>query len=1506
MANWQTIEELKNIFIRKYTNSELGSELEKACSEEYELKRDYNGRQILELLQNVDDACKKDSDSPNKEVSVKIVFKDNILEVGNTGTTFSQETIERLCLGRASDKSSENIGSKGTGFRSLLNDAEWIEVHSGDFSIRFSEQYARDQFKEYIDKSSEKFNALIYHQLVNWKKKDYDLCFPVMNCPEQVEKYSSAFDTLIRVKIKEGNSDKASGIVNQLRQPFYKSLLFLPNITKIEIAIDEECEQYKKESNGNQIILSEPQNKSSRYYVAEKRARITSNKVANLIVAIPLEKNYDFTNEKLYCYFPIRDCKTPVNALIHAPFLTNNSRDDVPNDNEQINTKIFIECLKFLREIAERVINDKSFPADLAIRMVTPTNNFIGKVWDKDSFNLKQFYLELLANAKLLPTVNGEYVSVSDKPKCFDDAFPEEFKGNQFKELLIELPKPVYNFVKNLASSIGYYSLEYTTEELEEKINTISDNLNIPLRVKIFLWWNNRFHSAEQIPHLLQDTTKKWIIKETKIYLPTDSGVSILPEQLSWVNLCILDQSYVDELIKQLKDLDKWTDARSKLASDIISNKRILDKISDLYFCVKFTEQSNSDLVIEEINRQIDTSEKAISFINWFYAGYKNRLQINSSRFNINYKLPDRDGNLKQTRYLFFGKEYGNELAEKIFDKSKYFAVADLDTMFAEYGDKREEVINFLKNCGVRFYPKVEQVSLTGYNNAGFADYLKKKYNSLNSVNYITTKCVDGFEDALKVLDTSEVVQWITSDIELYNLIVSTGMTGHFSQKINYYGTVIYDNEYICFILNNAKWIKVGDKKYAPNEIVKYSKLKDKIDGIYGISERELINILNKQVVQGMKLDFIDSLASFPDHIIKKILLQLPKDDKHGEISRALYEDIIRLKKGILPTYSTSDLKVLAKDGNYYVHTAVKYADRRLPKAVSDSTCLIDIGSKRNTVTIKNWLGVERYKMNLDLVDWRILSYLSGFENEISDIKIVALSILDERADSNIQPVKNIKIIPCEYILVKDAEKENEKFELDYYNYIKKDGKYYIKIPLDTSLEKIRGALDYRTSVTEIFEDAIGRQIDSDRFAYLLFNDEKGKKEIIKDQYGIDKWNEVYELLYQSKRLNGLIIKFFRDNALNEQMMHDLENIDFLSDLSIAEFNILKDALNVIEKDVQDINDVDEQIRLDIRPYLKAGFSNYRDSFVEIYRINCYQHAVKNEDLQKTFLEDCDTFRCFDLDINSIENRIFIDYEEILKVQFNKFDTTVNCPEINIDERYTSNYNSILRDGDFTRDELDLYLQTKPCVKSMLYFGISKNIIDEFKSFVVYEREKSVDIPQKDVLNGNNSGIETSTVETMLLPINTDNYGQNGGHNVKSEKSPKGYEKEAANKEKVGKNAEQIAYTELKKNYHNLIWHSKNSDVPADRNRGPVDIVCDMWNTDSNNVKTYFEIKSATTEFEMSINEYNSMQSAPDEYVVVLVDIATKEISKHKLDELETLKQVSKYRFCFKQIKKRT
>ena len=1496
MVKWQTIEELKNIFINKYKNSDLGSELEKACSEEYELKRDYNGRQILELLQNVDDAYSQSNSHDKKEVSVKIVFRNNVLEVGNTGTSFSQETIERLCLGRVSDKTSTNIGNKGTGFRALLNDAEWIEVHSDNFSIRFSEKYAREQFAKCVDVSSADYSPLIDQQRKNWPKKDYELCFPIMNCPEQIAKHQSEFDTLIRVKVREENKNKDVSISNQLRLPFYKSLLFLPNITKIVIDIEGEVKQFEKICVGNKVLLAESQNTRNAYYVQSKEVAVTATKVANLIVAVPLSDNYDFASEKLYCYFPIRDFPTPVNALIHAPFLTNNSRDDVPNDNEQINKKIFEECLKFLKEIAENMTRDSSMAACLPIKTITPTNGFRGKLWDEDCFNLKSFYKQLLADAKLLPTVNGDFICVNDGPKCFTRPFPKQFRGELFKQLLTLLPQNAYDFVKQLADTSNC-RLCYTEQELAEKINQITDSLDIPARVKVFLWWCENYRSGKELPHLLQDTTGNWIGNDVKIYLPTDTGVSILPASLSWVKLCILSQDYVDELVSQLKTDEnwqtRWEEARSKLTAENTGNKRILDKISDTHFCVGFTEQSNADMIVEEINRQVDTKEKAISFINWFYANYKDKLPANSQRYSFEYKLPDIDGNLRTTSVLYFGKEYGNELAEKLFDNSKYYAVAPFEVLFNGLQYAKEEVVAFLKRCGVSAYPKAYLNNGLAYD-VPFVNYVRDKYKFNKNINYLSVMYIDGFERALNTLSTEEVVQWITQDDDLHNLILSYEKRGYFNQSSRTNPIFIYSNEYILYILNKTKWIQIGQAKYSPKDIVKYPKLKNKIDGIYGIAEAELYKMLDKQTVQ--KLDFVDSLAAFPDDTIKRILVELPDFDK-GEISRALYEDIIKLKKETDPnyTYSTAGIKVLATDGKYYDNFAVKYADRRLPKAVREANLFIHIPTKRSTETIKKWLGVERYKTTMELVDYLPLTQSFDFEREVSDIRISALAVLDE--NSHVSAVKNIKIVPCKYIRVKDIDKNNNEFDLDDYNYIKKDGKYYIKIPAGVDLKDIRGALDFRNSITEIFEDTLRRQIDAHQFACLLMNDGIGKRETIRDQYGVDKWNAIHELLYQSSIINDTVVQFFATNGANEQLLSKLKGIDFSDELSVEQFRIFKAALLAAGKDVKDVNSLDGQLAIDVRPCLKQEFNSYKETKAEVYRVNCYIYALENASAQSTFYDDCNSFRCYQLDTSSLENTINVNFDDILKGQFAKYNPAADCSNVDIDGKYDENFRYIISQG-FNRDELELYIETHSAVKSMLYFDVPETLLQQLTAYC--DQLKTADAPQQEQSPVDFIG-ETSTVETTLVPADQ---AQEHEPQVKSEKGQKQQETENAKKERAGKRAEQIAYAELKKDYPNLIWHSKNSDIPADKNKGPIDIVCDMWSTDANNVKTYFEVKSATTEFEMPISEYNSMLAAPNEYVVVLVDIATNEISKHKLGELDGLKQVSKYKFCFTQIKK--
>ena len=117
--------------------------------------RGYHGREILELLQNADDAYQKlinSGEKPGCKLEINISFFNNILTVSNTGTFFDNDGVKAIVQGNNSPKKGNFIGSKGTGFRSVLNWATSVQINSGDFHIQFSEEFAKKIFEQIQDK----------------------------------------------------------------------------------------------------------------------------------------------------------------------------------------------------------------------------------------------------------------------------------------------------------------------------------------------------------------------------------------------------------------------------------------------------------------------------------------------------------------------------------------------------------------------------------------------------------------------------------------------------------------------------------------------------------------------------------------------------------------------------------------------------------------------------------------------------------------------------------------------------------------------------------------------------------------------------------------------------------------------------------------------------------------------------------------------------------------------------------------------------------------------------------------------------------------------------------------------------------------------------------------------------------------------------------------------------------------------------------------------------------
>jgi len=145
MKEWlkDELEKVEKTYLIKATN------MAGPYRREIELKKEYNGRQLLELLQNADDEAEN-----AKNPAVLIRLEENRLIVANNGKPFSKGGIRSLIDSDNSPKimRRRKIGYKGLGFRAVLNWSDSIWVKSGDFSIELSRANAIGFFRKLLGK----------------------------------------------------------------------------------------------------------------------------------------------------------------------------------------------------------------------------------------------------------------------------------------------------------------------------------------------------------------------------------------------------------------------------------------------------------------------------------------------------------------------------------------------------------------------------------------------------------------------------------------------------------------------------------------------------------------------------------------------------------------------------------------------------------------------------------------------------------------------------------------------------------------------------------------------------------------------------------------------------------------------------------------------------------------------------------------------------------------------------------------------------------------------------------------------------------------------------------------------------------------------------------------------------------------------------------------------------------------------------------------------------------
>lgn len=1312
----QYVEKLTNEYIAKHIREQERDEL---IAENNIEKRDikgYHGREILELLQNADDAYQKSINmdkKPECKLEVTIEYKNNILTVINTGTFFDKDGIKAIVQGNNSPKTGKYIGNKGTGFRSLLNWAEKIRIFSGCFHVEFSKENADRKLDE-IRKEP---------QIAKQLKKNPNLYIPMLAVPVNIENQKRSDKTIIEVVIESQKLNDDCSVSKQIENLDLRILLFLPNISQIDIITEKNHIIYKritasgvKKSISLLKIVDGNKEMEESFFLFEKtieNAIQEDDVFKDIRLSIAVPKDFDsFSSRYVYSYFPLLDTESPFNCVLHATYALGDHRNTV-NINP-INKKIIKEQLAFLIDISKEFVQDKRY--DIAYKILVP-RNFRDENWRFTSpfskFELEEDYLELLASHEIFPTVNDEDISVKDSPKMIKGDYPDLFTGKVFNNLLKPLRDEGVDRLIEVLAKREKINIYFEEKDLLEAVNKLTDSWNISQQVDVFIWWNRYYKNS--LPNLLKTQEEKWLAFNEECYflLGNFSTEERLP---SWAKIPALRMDYQQELFSKSEQSQEVIKIKERGKETqifrILSQNKIYPTVS-----FKYHDRNN---IIPTINKSVDNYNKAIDFVRWLWENYRHESDWNPperSEGTIKYHFPCcQENGINDSEKLFLGLAYGNKMAEKLFDDS-YAAFPPSDA-FNINEDEIKEFIVFIHKFGVKEYPavKVQEVHPIKSYTQKFKIGIKQSgvLGASTSVDIIyELPYIKNLEDILKRLSTLEIVEWIASDDVLsgylYNpLYLSDAKIiycGNLQQYYRQYSGKI--ENYILEVFNEVEWIELGEKRYSPRQILQsfHSKSNQKFIGAIPVITAEMLQTMAKelkmdyQVVQNIfeKFKFADKITDLSSDDFYGLLLRLPELEfsKSVELSRAIYRLIEQA--GFTKNFENLDNKkiflqegkVLVKYQGQLQYYPVKEAYLPSSNIISKKDLpIVEKGQRTNNANFKRVLGCREYDKEYSVVkDSIIVSHANdSFQKDYRDFQKYARAYAESN-DNIERHGKNITITLVREIAISQSE-EIINITDEYMCVRDTLTNWYITVfDSDFSIN----------AVSEIIENIYSNiantpGFDAGKLGELFRARGKSDRDfLIIKEFG--SLNVIDDANYKNDRKNNFMdaLKKFSFTYIDDEIGIDFD--DF-SNIKNAPYIIMLFAS--IGIDIKEFKDAGFVYEIDLVPYFKKELSNFIQTEAENFKDVLYTRAVHDESMQQDFIKTVHRFTNFS-EIQQYENSITFNIEENVIHEFGEWRS--NEEKLSADKEYAKNYDEMNPDNKFM-DEI----ANDEKVQCMIYF----------------------------------------------------------------------------------------------------------------------------------------------------------------------------------------------------------
>ena len=418
---------------------------------ERQVAPDYAGREILELLQNANDAATE----AEIRGRVRIEFSTDGLIVANEGAPFKRDGVASLKLAHFSPKRTgkrQMVGNKGLGFRAVLNWTRTPLVLSEGLALAFSTAAAH-ACQQTLASRSEELRALIVEE----QKMAGELIVPRLAFPgfrsdgeltdlldnnAQRALYARAkslrsqgFNTVIAMPF-DGLKTHLVEARQQIEQLRPEVLLFACSIGALEIVdTDQPEKRWRHEVGGGDVSRVHVGEAESREWRIFRRSGEIDKKLIppnrptgmayEMVLAVPT--NHEAKNGALYSFFPT-EVSFPYPVVAHATLDLQANRQQ-PQDTEA-NHFILRKLAELMAETAEQLAREKRDESGLALL----TTNGWSVILEK--FQFRDRLCEAAKRRVLIPTIAAGMVMPANarRTKFADTAWlPQQYFQNVAK-----------------------------------------------------------------------------------------------------------------------------------------------------------------------------------------------------------------------------------------------------------------------------------------------------------------------------------------------------------------------------------------------------------------------------------------------------------------------------------------------------------------------------------------------------------------------------------------------------------------------------------------------------------------------------------------------------------------------------------------------------------------------------------------------------------------------------------------------------------------------------------------------------------------------------------------------------------------------------------------------------------------------------------------------------------------------------------------------------------------